>query len=230
MGWMDDFRNYLASEEGRRAAIQFGINLMQPIQPGQNWASHLGQAIGSVGEAEARAREQQLKDELLRRKLEGYDADREFRRRSLDMKEKGMEALEKYRQQQLDISRKRLALSEKLKKSARGMTREDFIAKNYKNFVDVTGEILPDAVDRAAEVWDRIHSGTSQKKQQQPQTPPVGAAKPSAAAPAAKPNQAAIEHLLKTANDPASIAAFNKVFGPGAAERILKEYGSGGGW
>ncbi|HEY0724516.1 MAG TPA: hypothetical protein VGD41_11100, partial [Pyrinomonadaceae bacterium] len=50
------WRNWIGDPSNRAALMQFGISLMQPIAPGQNTLGHVGEALGSAGEAVARKR------------------------------------------------------------------------------------------------------------------------------------------------------------------------------
>ena len=57
------WRNWIGDPSNRAALMQFGISLMQPISPGQNTLGHVGEALGSAGEAVARKRAIDLKEQ-----------------------------------------------------------------------------------------------------------------------------------------------------------------------
>ncbi len=54
------WRGFLSDPAARTALIQFGIGMMQPIQPGQTAIGQVGQSLGGAGEAVGRVAEQDL--------------------------------------------------------------------------------------------------------------------------------------------------------------------------
>ena len=62
-GLADKWRSWISDEKNRTAMMQFGISLMQPIGYGQTPLGHLGQAIGSAGEAYSRRKGQEIAEE-----------------------------------------------------------------------------------------------------------------------------------------------------------------------
>lgn len=69
--------NWLDRPGNRSALMQFGIAMLQPIQQGQSFAGHIGEAIGQGGEAEARVAAQgRLQQEAeSKEQLRGMQAD-----------------------------------------------------------------------------------------------------------------------------------------------------------
>jgi hypothetical protein len=61
--------------------INFGLQMMQPIQPGQSRLGHFGEAVGAGAEASGRNIEEQ-------RKQEAEDVAQEQKERALDIKER----------------------------------------------------------------------------------------------------------------------------------------------
>lgn len=57
--FLDSARGMLNRPGARAALLQFGLNLMQPPQPGQNTLAHVGSAIGAGAEAAQRGRKQE---------------------------------------------------------------------------------------------------------------------------------------------------------------------------
>lgn len=68
---VDQWSNYMVNERNRAMMMQFGLNMMQPMAPGQNFIGHLGQSIGSAGEAGDRY----TSGEIARRKQETSEED-----------------------------------------------------------------------------------------------------------------------------------------------------------
>ena len=62
-GLADKWRAWIGDEKNRTAMMQFGISLMQPIGYGQTPLGHVGQALGSAGEAYTRRKGQDIAEE-----------------------------------------------------------------------------------------------------------------------------------------------------------------------
>jgi hypothetical protein len=70
VGLADQWRGWIADPHNRAALIQFGLALSQPISAGQNIGGHIGQALGSAGEASDRVTAAQQREEELASKQE----------------------------------------------------------------------------------------------------------------------------------------------------------------
>ena len=64
-GLFDRWNSWIDRPGNRAAMMQFGIAMLQPMQPGENWLSHGANALGYGGEAEARVAQQQQHEDLL---------------------------------------------------------------------------------------------------------------------------------------------------------------------
>ena len=67
----DQWKTFLSQPGNAAAAIQFGIKAMQPVSPGQSIMGHIGNALGSAGEAKQRVTQSRT-DEALKRAQTDY--------------------------------------------------------------------------------------------------------------------------------------------------------------
>lgn len=68
------WRSWMGDPANRAALIQMGISLMQPVALGQSGLGHVGQAVGSAGEAQDRIRKAEQDDAEQRRRQQETDS------------------------------------------------------------------------------------------------------------------------------------------------------------
>ena len=90
-----EWQKWLAEPKNNAAFLQFGLQMMQPMSPGQTAAGHFAQSVGEGFEAAERIRASELEEELKREelarkrqegegRLEDKDLDRAFKREQLE--------------------------------------------------------------------------------------------------------------------------------------------------
>lgn len=83
----DKWTNWAKSPEGKANLIQMGVNLLQPIQPGQDFLGHVGTAIGAGQEAADRSKVGQMEQQRLEQTAQDKSLARQLDERRLDLAE-----------------------------------------------------------------------------------------------------------------------------------------------
>jgi hypothetical protein len=112
----------LTDPNSRAALLQIGLGLMQPQAQGQTTLGHIGQAIGSGGEALHRIEDEDIK----RQKADDQLTIAELRMRAA----RDPNSLTEYQRQQLDLHREQLKNADKTQR--RGDIREQRMTKKQE--------------------------------------------------------------------------------------------------
>lgn len=123
----EEWNQALKDPNTRTALLQAGISLMQPPNFGQTAAGHLGQAIGSAGEAVGR----RTAEDRAESEADTRNVLREARAGAAEARAGTANAALGLRQQGLDIARERLQTSKQLT----GLQRQISAANAYSRYM-----------------------------------------------------------------------------------------------